>query len=131
MIHLAYSSVFVDDQDRALAFYTEVLGLELAADTPLGPGARWLTVRSSQEPGAVELVLEPSSNPIASTYQRALREAQIPCTSLRSDDLARDVERIRAAGAAIVMEPTDAGTVTIARFEDGCGNLLQLQQLNA
>ncbi len=73
MIHLAYSSVFVDDQDAALAFYTKVLGLKVAADVPLGPGARWLTVRSSDEPDAVELVLEPSGNPIAATFQRELR----------------------------------------------------------
>lgn len=130
MIHLAYSSVFVDDQDAALAFYTEVLGLKVAADIPVGPGARWLTVRSSEEPDAVELTLEPNENPIAAAFQQGLREAGIPCTSLRSDDLVGDVERIRSAGAEIVMEPTDVGVVTIARVADGCGNILQLQQMN-
>lgn len=130
MIHLAYASVFVDDQERALGFYRDVLGLQVAADVPLGPAARWLTVRSSEEPHAVELVLEPNDNPIAATYQQGLREAGIPCTSLRSDDLVADVERLRAAGVVIVMEPTDAGPVTLARVEDGCGNLLQLQQMH-
>ncbi len=83
-----------------------------------------------EEPHAVELVLEPNANPIAATYQQGLREAGIPCTSLRSDDLVADVERLRAAGVVIVMEPTDAGPVTLARVEDGCGNLLQLQQMH-
>lgn len=127
MLSIAYSSVFVDDQAKAADFYTRVLGFQLAADIPLG-GPRWLTVRSSTAPGSVELVLEPNGNPVSLAYQQGLREQGIPITSFATDDIQAEVARLKGLGVVFVQEPTDIGPAYIARFDDTCGNVLQMSQ---
>jgi glyoxylase I family protein len=119
-------SIMVDDQAKALAFYTDVMGFAKKTDIPVGE-YRWLTVAS---PGRddLELVLEPNANPAGKTFQRALFEQRIPATAFESDDLDADVKRLRARGVAFTMEPTVAGAVKIAVLSDTCGNLIQLYQ---
>ena len=124
---IALSSVMVDDQDKALAFYTEVLGFVKKADIPMGSD-RWLTVVSPEGPDDVELLLEPLGFPPARTYQRALFEAGIPATAFAVDDIRSDFERLAKAGVVFRTEPTLAGPVTVAVFEDTCGNLIQIYQ---
>ena len=122
------SSVMVNDQSRALAFYTRVLGFVKKVDLPMGE-ARWLTVVSPEGSGDVQLVLEPIGFPPAKTYQKALFEAGIPLTSFRVDDCQREYERLTELGVAFRTKPTQAGPVTQAVFEDTCGNLIGLHQL--
>ena len=119
-------SIMVDDQAKALAFYTDVLGFVKKTDIPVGE-YRWLTVVA---PGRddLELVLEPNANPAGKTFQRALFEQSIPATAFESDDLEADVKRLRARGVAFTMDPTTAGAVKIAVLSDTCGNLIQLYQ---
>lgn len=121
------NNVLVGDQEKALLFYTETLGFEKKIDIPVGE-FRWLTVVSPEEPEATELVLEPNAFPAAATYQQALFEAGIPATALEVDDIDREYERLTVAGVDFRSEPTDAGGVTIAVFDDTCGNLIQLYQ---
>jgi len=121
------NSVLVGDQEKALLFYTETLGFEKKTDIPVGE-FRWLTVVSTEEPDATELVLEANAFPAAATYQQALFEAGIPATALEVDDIDREYERLTGAGVDFRSEPTDAGGVTIAVFDDTCGNLIQLYQ---
>jgi len=121
------NSVLVGDQEKALLFYTEILGFEKKIDIPVGE-FRWLTVVSPEEPDGTELVLEPNAFPAAATYQEALFEAGIPITALEVDDINREHERLAGAGVVFRTEPTDAGGVTIAVFEDTCGNLMQIYQ---
>ncbi len=121
------SSVIVEDQDKALEFYTEVLGFVKKADIPAGR-FKWLTVVSPEGPDDIELVLEPNENPAARTYQKALFEQGIPLTAFSVDDIQREYERIRKRGVVFHTEPTKMGEVTIAVFEDRCGNLIQLYQ---
>ena len=121
------TSVLVDDQDKALKFYTEVLGFDKKNDIPLGE-ARWLTVVSPEEPDGVELLLEPMGFPPARTYQKALFEAGIPLTSFAVDDIQKEYERMKKLGVVFKMAPTQMGPVTIAVFEDTCGNLIQMAQ---
>jgi predicted enzyme related to lactoylglutathione lyase len=120
-------SVFVEDQDRALAFYTEVLGFVKKQDIPVG-AFKWLTVVSPEEPDGTELVLEPNENPAAKTFQKALFEQGIPLTAFAVEDLEIEVERLKASGVKFQTEPTTMGPVKIAVFEDTCGNLIQLYQ---
>jgi len=120
-------SVLVGDQDKALLFYTETLGFQKKTDFPVGE-FRWLTVVSPEEPDATELVLEPNAFPAALTYQQALFEAGIPATALEVDDIKLEHERLTTLGVEFRSEPTDAGGVTIAVFDDTCGNLIQLYQ---
>ncbi|UCC85018.1 MAG: VOC family protein [Gemmatimonadota bacterium] len=122
------SSVMVDDQGRALKFYTEVLGFVKKEDIPVGE-ARWLTVVSPEAPDEVELSLEPNSNPVAETYQRALFEQGIPLTAFCVEDIQSEYERLSKMGVVFVSEPTDVGTATVAVFNDTCGNLIQLYQV--
>lgn len=129
MIKIAVASVFVDDQDKALRFYTEVLGFEKKQEVPLGE-ARWLTVASPEGPEGVELLLEPNSNPIAQTYQRSLHEAGIPATTFACDDIHKEYDRLTALGVRFTMEPTRTGTVTSAVLDDTCGNLIGLHQVD-
>lgn len=131
MLSIAFSSVFVDDQAKAADFYTRVLGFQLASDVPLGGEHRWLTVRSSTTPGSVELVLEPNSNPVATTYQQGLRAQGIPITSFATPDIQAEVGRLKALGVAFVQEPTDIGPAILATFDDTCGNLIQIAQHKA
>jgi predicted enzyme related to lactoylglutathione lyase len=121
------TSVMVDDQDKALKFYTEVLGFVKKNDIPMGE-ARWLTVVSPEGPDGVELLLEPMGFPPARTYQKALFEAGIPLTSFAVDDIKKEYERIKMLGVAFKSAPTKTGPVTIAVFEDTCGNLIQMAQ---
>jgi len=121
------TSVMVDDQDKALKFYTEVLGFVKKHDIPMGE-ARWLTVVSPDGPGDVELLLEPMGFPPARTFQKALFEAGIPLTSFAVDDIQKDYERMKNLGVVFKMAPTQMGPAPIAVFEDTCGNLIQMAQ---
>jgi len=121
------TSVMVDDQDKALMFYTEVLGFVKKNDIPMGE-ARWLTVVSPDGPDDVELLLEPMGFPPARTYQKALFEAGIPSTSFAVEDIQKEYERMKKLGVAFKTAPTKMGPVTIAVFEDMCGNLIQMAQ---
>jgi predicted enzyme related to lactoylglutathione lyase len=123
-------SIFVDDQDKALKFYTEVLGFRKKQDMPAGP-ARWITVVSAEGPDDLELVLEPNGHPAAKAYQSALLKDCIPCTAFESTALHDEVQRLKQKGVVFTMEPTVAGEVTIAIFSDTCGNLIQLYQRNS
>jgi len=120
-------SIFVDDQDKALKFYTEVLGFAKKSDIPLGQ-ARWLTVVSPEGPDDVELLLEPNDNPFARTYQEALFQAGMPATIFAVEDIQGEYERMKKLGVVFRSEPTNMGPVTMAVFEDTCGNLIQLAQ---
>ena len=122
------TSVLVDDQEKALRFYTEILGFVKKEDIPMG-AARWLTVVSPEGPNDIELVLEPNSNAAAKTYQESLFQQGIPATSFRAQNIRREFERMKALGVVFRQEPTQAGPVTIAKFEDTCGNLIQLHQV--
>lgn len=126
-MEIRFVSVLVDDQAKALAFYTEVLGFEKMADIPMGEH-RWLTVTSPDGVAGVELVLEPLAFPPARVYQRALFEAGIPATALTTKDLAGEVARLRARGVVFRTEPQRMGPVLAATFEDTCGNLIHLVQ---
>lgn len=119
------TSVLVDDQDKALRFYTEVLGFQQKIDVPLG-GARWITVVSPEEPGGTELVLEPGGHPAVKPFKTALVADGIPFTSFAVDDVRAEFERLRGLGVRFTQEPTDMGTVTTAVFDDTCGNLIQI-----
>jgi catechol 2,3-dioxygenase-like lactoylglutathione lyase family enzyme len=126
-MRIELSSVMVDDQDRALAFYTEVLGFVQKTDIPMGK-FRWLTVVSPEAPDGVQLVLEPNDNPAARTYQQALRDQGIPLTAFAVDDVRREYERLTALGVAFRSEPRAMGPITAAVLDDTCGNLIQLYQ---
>jgi catechol 2,3-dioxygenase-like lactoylglutathione lyase family enzyme len=124
-IHL--SSVFVDDQAKALAFYTDVLGFEARTDIPLGNGDRWLTVGTPGEP-AVELLLEPASHPAVQPFRDALAADGIPATVFAVDDVEAEYERLAAAGVVFTQPPTRFGPVATAVFDDTCGNLISIAQ---
>ena len=126
MLKINLTSVLVDDQDRALRFYTDVLGFQLKHDVPLGGGVRWLTVVSPAAPDGVELVLEPSEHPAVGPFKSALVEDGIPFTSFAVDDVAAEHERLVAAGVRFTQAPRDMGPVTTAVFDDTCGNLIQI-----
>ena len=122
------TSVYVDDQDKALRFYTEVLGFVKKTDVSQGP-YRWLTVASPEEPDGTELQLAPSDNPAAKAYQQALFQQGQPAAMFYTDDVNGDYERIKARGAEFTMPPTDVTASTIAMLNDTCGNLIQITQL--
>ena len=126
-MRIKLNSIFVNDQEKALRFYTDVLGFRKKQDFPVG-GARWITVVSPEGPDDLELVLEPNGHPAASAYQSALMKDGIPCTALESDDIQTDVKRLKEKGVVFTIEPTHAGTVIIAIFADTCGNLIQIYQ---
>jgi predicted enzyme related to lactoylglutathione lyase len=129
MISVAVTNVYVDDQSKALAFYTEILGFEKKRDIPLG-AARWLTVASPAQPDGVELLLEPNGNPIASGYQAALFEAGIPAhTVFVADDIQAEHARMTELGVVFTMAPTRMGPATQAVFDDTCGNLILMIQV--
>ncbi|MFZ3580483.1 VOC family protein [Virgibacillus sp. DJP39] len=121
------TSVYVDDQDKALAFYTNILGFVKKMDMPAGEG-RWITVVSPEGSGEIELLLEPIAFPAAGTYQKELFEAAIPFTSFGVDDIQKEYERMKDLGVEFNMEPTEMGPVTVAIFNDTCGNLIQMAQ---
>jgi len=126
-MQLKFISLTVDDQAKALDFYTRVLGFEKMADIPLGE-YRWLTVTSPEGMAGVELVLEPLAFPPSRVYQQALFEAGIPATALITKDIAADVARLRAHGVVVRGEPQPAGPIIHVIFEDTCGNLINLVQ---
>jgi len=125
---ITVTGVMVADQEKALKFYTETLGFIKKVDVPAGE-ARWLTVVSPEAPDGVELLLEPLGFPPAKTYQKALFDAGIPATSFSVDDIQKEWERLKKLGVVFRTEPTNMGPVTIAVFEDTCGNLIQIAQL--
>ncbi|MFD7436463.1 VOC family protein [Streptomyces sp. NPDC059861] len=123
-IHL--TSVFVDDQAKALHFYTEILGFEKKHDVPVGETDRWLTVVSPDEPGGTELLLEPVGHPAARTYRDALVQDGIPLAQFAVEDVNEEYERLRGLGVQFLQEPLEMGPVTTAVFDDTCGNLIQI-----
>lgn len=120
-------SIMVEDQDRALRFYTTVLGFEKKNDIPMGE-FRWLTVSSPEGVAGVELVLEPLGFPPARVYQKALFEAGIPATAFISNDIAAEYKRLKELGVTFRGEPVRMGPITVVMFEDTCGNLINLVQ---
>jgi predicted enzyme related to lactoylglutathione lyase len=122
------TTLYVDDQTKALRFYTEVLGFTKKTDFSQGP-YRWLTVTSPEEPDGTELQLALNSNPAAKTYQQAMFQQSQPAAMFFTDDVKGDYERIKASGAVFTMPPTDVTASTIAMMNDTCGNLIQLTQL--
>ena len=119
------TSVLVDDQRKALDFYTNVLGFQKKRDIPLG-AASWLTVVSPDQPDGTELLLEPSGHPAAGPFKKALVEDGIPATSFAVDDVQAEFDRLRSKGVRFTQEPTEMGGVTMAVFDDTCGNLIQI-----
>ena len=122
------TSVYVDNQDKALHFYTEVMGFVKKADFSNGP-FRWLTVASPEDSDGTELQLALNNNPAAKTYQQALFQQSQPAAMFFTDDLQADYERMKARGAEFTMPPMDVTASTIAMLNDTCGNLLQITQL--
>jgi predicted enzyme related to lactoylglutathione lyase len=121
-------SLYVDDQEKALRFYTEVLGFVKKNDFSQGP-YRWLTVASPEEPAGTELQLALNNNPAAKAYQKALLQQNQPAAMFFTDDIKGDYERIKARGAEFTMPPTDVTASAIAMLKDTCGNLVQLTEL--
>jgi catechol 2,3-dioxygenase-like lactoylglutathione lyase family enzyme len=124
------ASIHIDDQEKALRFYTEVLGFVKKTEVPLGE-YRWLTVVSPEEPDGVELVLEPSDHPAVKPYKDALVADGIPFTSFAVDDVRKEYERLTGLGVTFTQPPTAMGPVTTAVLDDTCGNLIQLAQMDA
>ena len=122
------TSVYVDDQDHALEFYTAVLGFVKKTEIPFG-SAKWLTVVSREDPEGPELVLEPSHNPAAKTFKNALFEQGIPFTAFAVEDIQEEHERLSRLGVVFTMTPTNTGPATLAVFDDTCGNLIQIYQV--
>ncbi|TAL44638.1 MAG: VOC family protein [Chitinophagaceae bacterium] len=122
------TSVMVDDQEKALKFYTGILGFVKKTEIPLGEH-RWLTVVSKEEPDGVELLLEPMGFAPAKIYQKALYEAGIPLTAFHVDDIQKEYERLEKLGVKFSMKPTNMGPATLAVFDDTCGNNIQIVQV--
>jgi predicted enzyme related to lactoylglutathione lyase len=125
---IRFTTVYVDDQDKALRFYTEVLGFAKKTDFSQGP-YRWLTVVSQEEPTGTELQLALNNNPAAKGYQQAIFQQSQPAAMFLTDDVKADYERIKALGADFTMPPTEVTASTIAMLNDTCGNLIQLTEL--
>ncbi|MDE2795664.1 MAG: VOC family protein [Gemmatimonadota bacterium] len=126
-MRINHTSVCVDDQQKALRFYTETLGFRLKHNIPLGEHA-WITVVSPEAPEGTELVLEPAAHPAVRQYRTALVEDGIPFTGFTVDDVEAEHERLVAEGVRFVQPPTDLGTVITAVFDDSCGNLIQIME---
>ena len=127
-MQIKLNSVYVDDQDKALKFYTDILGFIKKNDIPIGE-FRWLTVVSPEEPDGTELVLEPGVSEDVVKFTKALFEKGIPLTAFAVTDIKSEYEKLKGSGVSFTMEPTEAGPVTIAVFDDTCGNLIQIYQL--
>lgn len=119
------TSVFVDDQQKAKKFYTEILGFKVKHDVPAGPYS-WLTLVSPDDEQGPEVLLEPAAHPAVGPYRQALKADGIPATSFAVEDVPAEFERLSALGVEFAQEPTDAGPVVVAIFDDTCGNLIQL-----
>jgi catechol 2,3-dioxygenase-like lactoylglutathione lyase family enzyme len=128
MLRIVVTSVFVEDQNKALSFYADVLGFVRKTDIPLGE-ARWITVASAADPDGVELLLEPNGNPVAKTYQQGLKDKGIPATSFAVEDVQAEYERLAGLGVQFRQEPMEMGPVKTAVFDDTCGNLIQIAQV--
>jgi len=122
---IVVTSVYVSDQDKALQFYTKVLGFVKKTEIPLGED-RWLTVVAPDDPDGTELLLEPDRHPAAGPFKRALVEDGIPFTSFGVEDVQAEYERLRSAGVRFTQPPVEMGPVTTAVFDDTCGNLIQI-----
>src|SRR5262245_19640146 len=127
-MRIVVASVLVDDQDKALRFYTDVLGFVKKTEEPLGE-ARWLTVVSREDPDGVELLLEPDAHPAAKPFKQALVEDGIPFTSFDVKDMNAEYQRLVDAGVRFTQPPVDLGPVITAVFDDTCGNLIQIAQM--
>lgn len=125
---IVVTSVLVDDQDKALRFYTEMLGFVKKTEIPMGE-FRWLTVVSPDAPDGIELVLEPDQHPAAGPFKRALVDDGIPFTSFAVEDVHAEYERLRSAGVEFTQPPVDMGPVITAVLDDTCGNLIQIAQM--
>ncbi|WP_174616049.1 VOC family protein [Virgibacillus ihumii] len=126
-MRIKITSVFVEDQEKALKFYTEVLGFEKKMDIPAGD-FKWLTVVSPEDPDGVELLLEPNDNPAAKTFQKAIYDEGIPATSFVVDNIQEEYEHLKNLGVEFTAAPTEMSPVTFAIFDDTCGNLIQISQ---
>jgi predicted enzyme related to lactoylglutathione lyase len=124
------NSVSIDDYDKALKFYTEVMGFQKKHDIPLGEGARWITVVSPQEPNGTELVLEPNASyPAMKALKEALVSDGMPFTAFEVDDIQKEYDRMKKLGVEFTMEPTNMGSTSVAILNDTCGNLIQIYQM--
>jgi predicted enzyme related to lactoylglutathione lyase len=124
------SSVPIDDYDKAIKFYTEMMGFQLKRDMPLGGGARWITVVSPEEPDGVELLLEPNSGyPAMKALKESLVKDGIPYTAFQVNDIQEEYERMKNLGVQFTMEPTNMGMTIVAVLDDTCGNLIQIYQM--
>lgn len=128
-MRITVTSVLVDDQEKALDFYTRVLGFEKKTDIPLGGGHRWLTVVSPDARDGVELLLEPDAHPAARPFKAALVQDGIPFTSFAVDDVGAEHDRLTGLGVSFTQPPTPMGPVTTAVLDDTCGNLIQLAEM--
>ena len=126
-MRIKLTSIMVDDQDKALRFYTEVLGFRKKHDIPVGE-YRWITVISPEGPEDLELALEPNANPAGKAFQEAMFSQGIPIAAFEVSNIAGEFARLTANGVAFTRQPTEAGPVTLALFADTCGNLIQLYQ---
>ena len=126
-MRIKLTSVMVDNQDKALQFYTEVLGFVKKTEVPLGEH-KWLTVVSKEDREGVELLLEPMGFEPAKIFQKALHDAGIPLTAFQVDDIQKEYERLQRSGVKFSVKPTEMGPVTIAVFDDTCGNNIQIVQ---
>jgi len=129
-VKIKLTSIFVDDQNKALRFYTEVLGFNKKTDFSQGP-YRWLTVASPEDPEGAELQLALNNNPAAKTYQQAIFQQNQPAAMFFTDDIKGDYERMKSRGAEFTMPPTDVTASVIAMLNDTCGNLVQITQLKS
>jgi catechol 2,3-dioxygenase-like lactoylglutathione lyase family enzyme len=131
-MRIKLTSVPIADYDKALKFYTEVLGFLKKRDIPLGDGARWITVVSPEEPEGTELLLEPNDGyPAMKALKESLVKDGIPYTAFQVSDIQQEYERMKSLGVEFTMEPTNMGMTTAAVFDDTCGNLIQIYQLTA
>jgi catechol 2,3-dioxygenase-like lactoylglutathione lyase family enzyme len=127
---ITVTSVSIGDYDKALQFYTEVLGFVKKRDIPLGQGARWLTVVSPENPDGVELLLEPNADyPAMKALKESLVKDGIPFTAFEVNDIQKEYERLKKLGVEFTMEPTNMGMTTVAVLDDTCGNLIQIYQI--
>ncbi len=126
-MRIALTSVFVSDQDEALEFYTETLGFVKKHDVPVGE-FKWLTVVSPDDPDGTELLLEPNDNPVAQEYQKGIFDQGIPAASFSVADIRAEYEKLKLLDVSFLIEPTEMANVTIAVFDDTCGNLIQIMQ---
>ncbi|WP_232715275.1 VOC family protein [Gordonia metallireducens] len=125
-MRITLTSIFVDDQRKALSIYTDVLGFTKHHDIPMGENTWWLTVKSPEAPDSAELLLEPAGHPAVKPYRDALVEDGIPLAQFTVDDVEAEYRRLRGHGVVFTQEPTDVGTAVVAVFDDTCGNLIQI-----